>query len=68
MIVTTVEVIGEAHVGLYALRSKTRVAITSGNTSVILEPEHVFAAARALLDAQITDGQPPAPASFATSV
>ena len=58
MIVTTVEVTGKADVGIFALRSRTRVAITSGNTSVILEPEHVFAAARVLLDAQITHIQP----------
>jgi hypothetical protein len=69
MITNTTEIQGDAvTVGLYPLRNRLRVAIQHRDNIVTLEPEHIFAAARALAEVGITDpATATPPASFATS-
>ena len=64
MILNTITVSGDdLNIGL----SRGRVVIRDSATFIMLDPAHIFAAARALAEVGITDTAPTPPAAFATS-
>ena len=63
MILSTIAVSGDVTTSV----QRGRVAIRDDATFIMLDPAHIFAAARALAEVGITDTTPIPPAAFATS-